>query len=118
MINQMHINLNKPSFTLEVAKKLIKFKHRRVNYDYEINRIFKYRDDNNLMDCINNKEECCCRVFYSSLDLKIPFCDFPVNCARLLINKETEELDELVDEICEERREEAIYWNFVKRDQE
>lgn len=118
IIDQMHINLNKPSFTLEVIKRLITFKHRRVNYDYEIKRIFKYRDDNNLMHCVNNKEDCCCRVFYSAIDLKIPFCDFPNNCARLLINKENGLLNELVNEICEERREEAKYWNFVKRDQE
>ena len=68
------------------------------------------------MDCINNREDCCCRVFYSTMDLKIPFCDFAIKCARLLPNRENGALDELVDEICEERKSEAIYWNFVKKD--
>lgn len=68
------------------------------------------------MDCINNREDSCCRVFYSTMDFKIPFCDFPAKCARLLINKEREVFDELGDEICEERKSEAIYWNFIKKD--
>jgi len=75
----------------------------------------KFVNDNYLADCISNKEDCCCKVFYNN---KIPFCEFPAYCARLLINKEKEELDELVNDICEERKSEAIYWNFVKRDQE
>ena len=75
----------------------------------------RFVNDNYLTDCIGNKEDCCCKVFY---DNRILFCEFPAYCARLLINKKTEELEELVDEICEERRNEVIYWNFVKRDQE
>ena len=73
----------------------------------------KFCNDNNLTDCISNKKDCCCKVFYNN---KIPFCDFPNNCAHLLINKEKEMLDELVNKICEERKSEAIYWNFVKKD--
>jgi hypothetical protein len=74
----------------------------------------KFVNDNYLMDCISNKEDCCCKVFY---DNKIPFCELPVYCARLLpTNEEDGILDELVDEICEERKNEAIYWNFVKKD--
>ena len=106
------------SFTLEVMTRLANFKHQGFNYDCEIKRIFKYRDGNNLMHCVNDKRYCCCRVFYSTMVVKIPFCDFPANCGRLLIDKKKEELDEMVGEICEERRSEAIYWNFVKRDQQ
>ena len=62
----MHLALNKPSFTLEVIKRLLN----RID-NFEINRMFKYRDDNNLMDCISSKEDCCCRVFYSSTDFRI-----------------------------------------------
>jgi len=75
----------------------------------------KFVNDNYLTDCISNKEDCCCKVFY---DNKIPFCDFPAKCGRLLINKEKEALEDLVNIICEERKSEAIYWNFVKKDQE
>ncbi|TKJ27469.1 MAG: hypothetical protein CEE42_02095 [Promethearchaeota archaeon Loki_b31] len=87
---------------------------KNINID-EIKRMAKFVNDNYLTDCIGNKENCFCKVFY---DNRILFCEFPAYCARLLINKENGLLNELVDEICEERREEAIYWNFVKRDQE
>ena len=97
----------------------VKSKHSGVDYNSEIDKIFKFRDDSNLMHCVDKKMDCCCRVYYSSVDLRIPFCDFPVNCARLLpTNKKDGLLDELVSEVCEERRNEAKYWNFVKKDQE
>ena len=51
----------------------VMLKHRWVNYDNEIDKIFKYHDDNNLMHCVDNKVDCCCRVYYSSVDLRIPF---------------------------------------------
>lgn len=114
----MHITSNEISFTLDEIKRLFKNKHRNDNYNYEIKRMFKYRDDNYLMDCISPIEDCCCRVFYSTMDLKIPFCDIAIKCARLLpTNKENGMLDELVNEVCEERKSEAVYWNFVKKDQ-
>jgi len=71
-----------------------------------IERVVKYRDSNNLMDCIDGLKDCRCREYY----LDFPLCHFPNIYADFLINKKYNAIEKLLKDVCEQRRNDVTNW--------
>lgn len=71
--------------------------------------IHRYRQENNLSICQSSKDDCICRKIH----LNFRFCNFANVYASFLINKNHKAIDQLLEKVCKQTRNEVLYWNYT-----